>query len=160
MKARWAALGFGCVLCAVGVYRDLAPGAIFFMLGESMALLYAAQTFARSLASTPFITRIAMRAKGRTLRPDEHDYTRDLTEIWVGILIALAVTNLLVALAPRGTYGWGERAALDVLPLAFFFVEHVYRRLRFARIWEMPPLRVVIAAVISERYHWVAKDRP
>ncbi|MDA8390177.1 MAG: hypothetical protein M0Z76_05540 [Gammaproteobacteria bacterium] len=160
MKARLAAALFGCVLCAVDIYRGLAPADIVLMLGETMALFYVAGTFARSLASTPFITRIATRAKGRALRADEHDYTRALTEIWVGVLMALAVTNLLVALAPRNTYGWGERAMLEALPLLFFFLEHFYRRARFARVWESPPLWVVIAAVISERYRWATKDRP
>ncbi len=134
--------------------------AIVLLLGESMALLYVAQTFACSLAQTPFITRIAERAKGAELTADESRYTRGLTEIWVGVLAALMIVNLLVALAPRGTYGMGGRVAFDFLPLGFFFAEHFYRRLRFSRIWKLPSLGAVIAALFRERYCWFAKDRP
>lgn len=153
LLAIWVGVG------AVGWLRGDGGEMVGVSAMEVTVLAYVAARFGASLRGVPLITRIAERANGRPLRPAEQDYTRALTEVWMGVLTALALVNVLMLVVPPGSFGWPDRVALDSVPVLLFLGEHFYRRWRCASAWSAPGLWVVVTAVMTERYPWAGKDR-
>lgn len=139
--------------------RGDSPGlAVGGALGIGM-LIYVAACFGASLSCVPLITRFAQRANGRPLMPAEQQYTRALTEVWMGVLAALALANGILLIMPPQSLAGVSRWLLDTVPLLLFVGEHFYRRWRFAAVWPTPGLWVVVMAVMAERYPWIGKHR-
>lgn len=92
--------------------------------------------FARTLraGATPLVTQIATQIRG-PLPPELSNYTRAVTCFWVALLIALAMSSLLLALfAAPELWSLMSNVVLYVLLAAVFLLEYLYRRWRFRHL--------------------------
>jgi Predicted membrane protein len=117
------------------------PGAWLFYLPPIVIDLALCGVFASTLrhGREPLISRFA-RAEQGTLTPELTRYTRNLTRIWSGLF-------MLMALFAAGLARWGSFAAWSVftggisyaLIGALFLGEYGYRRWRFPHYRHAPP---------------------
>jgi uncharacterized membrane protein len=92
--------------------------------------------FARSLRTgqIPVVTRVATQIRGPL--PDElSHYTRQVTQLWVGLLILMALSAVLLALfAPVELWSLLTNIVFYILMGVVFVGEYGYRRWRFRHL--------------------------
>lgn len=110
--------------------------------------------FANSLraGSMPVVTRVATAIRG-PLPAELALYTRRVTQLWVGLLIMMALGSLLLALfASAELWSLMTNIMLYVLMGAVFVAEYGYRRWRFRHLPHESFL-AMIAALLTTRLH-------
>jgi len=114
---RWAGLGFAAA----------------YGLPHAAAYLLLLWYFGRSLREgrEPLITRVARKVRG-TLSPEIDRYTRRLTVAWCVFFGAqVAVSVVLLALAPLQTWSFFVNVLNAPLVVTMFLADFVYRSVRF-----------------------------
>jgi uncharacterized membrane protein len=92
--------------------------------------------FARSLlpGQTPLVTQFAARIRG-DLTPELQRYTRQVTRLWVAILVIMVTSSLLLALFANAELWSLMTNVVQYLLLGVVFVtEYLYRRIRFRKL--------------------------
>jgi uncharacterized membrane protein len=110
--------------------------------------------FANSLraGSMPVVTRVATSIRG-PLPAELTRYTRLVTELWVGLLIVMALGSLLLALfASIELWSLMTNVVLYLLMAAVFVIEYGYRRWRFRHL-PHESFPAMIAALLTTRMH-------
>ncbi len=110
--------------------------------------------FAGSLraGSTPLVTRVATSIRG-PLPAELTRYTRQVTQWWVGLLMAMALGALLLALfASAGLWSLMTNIVMYLLMGAVFVIEYGYRRWRFRHL-PHESFPAMIAALLTTRLH-------
>lgn len=91
----------------------------------------------------PMISRFARIERG-TLAPDLVAYTRRLTLVWTLFFLAMAaISAALSALPSAAPWAWFTTFGNWICVAALFFVEHLYRRRRFAHHPHASPMKVI-----------------
>jgi uncharacterized membrane protein len=110
--------------------------------------------FANSLraGSMPAVTRVATAIRG-PLPAELSVYTRRVTQLWVGLLIVMALGSLLLAIfASAELWSLMTNVVLYLLMGAVFVVEYGYRRWRFRHL-PHESFPAMIAALLTTRMH-------
>lgn len=110
--------------------------------------------FANSLraGSMPVVTRVATAIRG-PLPAELRLYTRRVTQLWVGLLIVMALGSLLLAIfADAELWSLMTNIVLYLLMGAVFVVEYGYRRWRFRHL-PHESFPAMIAALLTTRMH-------
>jgi uncharacterized membrane protein len=110
--------------------------------------------FANSLraGSIPVVTRVATAIRG-PLPAELSRYTRHVTQLWVGLLIIMALGSLLLAIfASTELWSLMTNVVLYLLMGAVFVVEYGYRRWRFRHL-PHESFPAMIAALLTTRMH-------
>jgi uncharacterized membrane protein len=108
--------------------------------------------FARSLrvGETPMVTRVARSIRGH-LPPELDHYTRRITQLWVAILIAQALSSVLLALYASPEFWSLMTNIVQYLIIASVFLfEYLYRRWRFRHL-QHESFPTLIAALFTTR---------
>jgi uncharacterized membrane protein len=146
----WIALGavsaffYGCALLgAARLLMYLPP----ILLPASVLFI-----FARSLkpGRTPIVTQVATQIRG-ALPLELATYTRSVTQFWVALLAALALSSALLALLATPEVWSLATNGVQYLVLAAAFVgEYLLRRVRFRQL-EHESFATMIAALFKTR---------
>lgn len=108
--------------------------------------------FARSLRAgqTPMVTRVAQNIRG-DLPPELDHYTRRVTQWWVAILIAQALSSVVLALYATPEFWSLMTNIVQYLIIAgVFVIEYSYRRWRFRHL-QHESFPTLIAALFTTR---------
>lgn len=138
LKARSAYAWLAMLAVAAALYGCARAGWAHLLMYLPPILIPSAAlwAFARSLrpGETPLVTRIATQIRGPL--PDElRRYTRSVTQGWVGLLAALALGSLLLAVfASPELWSLMTNIVLYLLLGAVFLLEYAYRRRRFRHL--------------------------
>jgi uncharacterized membrane protein len=110
--------------------------------------------FARSLRSgqIPIVTRVAKQIRG-SLPPELERYTRLITQLWVGLLISMALSSLLFALFATPEFWSLMTNVIQYLLLAaVFLLEYLFRRWHFRHL-EHESFATMVLALFKTRMH-------
>lgn len=130
----WTALG----IVALALYVCAASGWASYLIYLPPVLIPLAVlfVFARTLREgrTPLVTQMATKIRGE-LPPDLSVYTRRVTEFWVGLLLVLALSSILLAVFATPEWWSLMTNIVQYLVLAAVFaLEYAYRRWRFRHL--------------------------
>jgi uncharacterized membrane protein len=110
--------------------------------------------FVRSLrpGAIPIVTRVATKIRG-PLPEELTRYTRQVTQFWVGFLMLLAGSSVLLALfATRELWSTMTNIVQYLLMASVFLFEYLYRRWRFRHL-EHESFATLIGALLTTRMH-------
>jgi uncharacterized membrane protein len=132
-------LGSSAALIWVGLRGGIITVLYLPPVAIPLALLL---VFAGSLRAghTPLITRIAEQMRGAPLPDVLCTYTRRVTQVWCGVLVALSMSALVAARwASPEVWSLLVNVLHYVLMGAVFVIEFIYRRIRYRALepWSM-----------------------